>query len=87
MGQHSSLTNLPHLNRWEEHLSFVLNSPADTNAEANARLPQVETNTDINIPPSEEEVKKESSNSLIGKSQVQMPFLLMYTSMVVTAII
>ena len=46
------------LNRWAEHFSAVLNRPADTNSEAIARLPQVETNTDLDRPPSEEEVKK-----------------------------
>ena len=46
------------LNRWAEHCSAVLNRPADINAVAIARLPQVETNTDLDRPPSEEEVKK-----------------------------
>ena len=46
------------LNRWAEHFSAVLNSPAYINAETIARLPQVETNTDLDRPPSEEEVKK-----------------------------
>ena len=127
------------LNRWAEHFSAVLNRPADINAEAIARLPQVETNTDLDRPPSEEEVKKaikqlftgkapggrsilvlsstdqqistpkllpachklrqtpistdhparkksrkQSSNSLLEKPQVQMPSLPKYTSMAVT---
>ena len=46
------------LNRWAEHFSSVLHRSADINAEAIARLPQVETNTDLDRPPSEEEVKK-----------------------------
>ena len=46
------------MNRWAEHFSVVLNRPADINAEAIARLPQVETNTDLDRPPSEAEVKK-----------------------------
>ena len=46
------------LNRWAEYFSAVLNRPADINAEAIARMPQVETNTALDRPPSEEEVKK-----------------------------
>ena len=69
MGQHLSLTNLAAiLNRWAQHLSTVLNSPADINAEAIARLPQVETNTDLDRPPSEEEVKKAIKQLSSGKA-------------------
>ena len=43
-------------------IDLVLNEtkyrPAGTNPEAIARLPQVETNSDLDRPPSEEEVKK-----------------------------
>ena len=46
------------LNRWADHFSAVNNISADIKAEAIARLPQVETNTDLDRPPSEEEVKK-----------------------------
>ena len=46
------------LNMWAEHFSAVLNRPADINAETIARLPQVETNTGLERPPSDEEVKK-----------------------------
>ena len=56
------------LNRWAEHFSAVLNRPADINAEAIARLPQVETNTDLDRPPSEEEVKKAIRQLSTGKA-------------------
>ena len=56
------------LNRWSEHFSAVLKIPADINAEAIARLPQVETNTDLDRPPSEEEVKKAIKQLSTGKS-------------------
>ena len=53
------------LNRWTEHFSAVLNRPADINAEAIARL---ETNIDLNRPPSEEEVKKAIKKLSTGKA-------------------
>ena len=56
------------LNRWAEHFSAVLNSPADINAEAIARLPQVETNTDLDRAPSKEEVKKAIKQLSTGKT-------------------
>ena len=56
------------LNRWSEHFSAVLNRPAGINAEAIARLPQVETNTDLDRPPSEEEVKKAIKQLSSGKA-------------------
>ena len=55
-------------NRWAEHFSAVLNRSADINAEAIARLPQVETNTDLDRPPSEEEVKKAIKQLSTGKA-------------------
>ena len=56
------------LNRWAEHFSAVFNRPAGINAEAIARLPQVETNTDLDRPPSEEEVKKAIKQLSTGKA-------------------
>ena len=56
------------LNRWAEHFSAVINRSADINAEAIARLPQVETNTDLDRPPSEEEVKKAIKQLSTGKA-------------------
>ena len=56
------------LNRWTEHFCAVLNIPADINAEAIARLPQVKTNTDLDRPPSEEEVKKAIKQLSTGKA-------------------
>ena len=56
------------LNRWAEHFSAVLNRPAYINAEAIARLPQVETNNDLDRPPSEEEVNKAIKQLSTGKA-------------------
>ena len=56
------------LNRWTEHFSAVLNIPADINAEAIARLPHVKTNTDLDRPPSEDEVKKAIKQLSTGKA-------------------
>ena len=56
------------LNRWAGHFSPDLNRPADINAEAIARLPQVETNTDLDRPASEEEVKKAIKQLSTGKA-------------------
>ena len=56
------------LDRWAEHFCAVLNRPADINAEAIARLPQVETNTNLDRPPSEEEVKKAIKQLSTGKA-------------------
>ena len=56
------------LNKWAEHFSAVLNRPADINTEAIARLPQVETNTDLDRKPSEEEVTKVIQQLSTGKS-------------------
>ena len=56
------------LNRLAEHFSAVLNRPADINAEAIARLPQVETNTDLDRPLSEEDVKKAIKQLSTGKA-------------------
>ena len=56
------------LNRWAERFSAVLNRPADINAKAIARLPQDETNADLDRPPSEEEVKKAIKQLSTGKA-------------------
>ena len=56
------------LNRWAEHFRAVLNRPANINAEAIARLPQVETSTDLDRPPNEEEVKKTIKQLATGKA-------------------
>ena len=56
------------LNRRAEHVSAVLNRPVDVNAEAIASLPPVETNTDLDRPPSEEEVKKAIKQLSTGKA-------------------
>ena len=56
------------LNRWAEHFSAVHNRPADINSEDMTRLPQVETNTDLDRPPSEDEVKKAIKQLSTGKA-------------------
>ena len=71
------------LNRWAEHFSAVLTRTADINAESIARLPQVETNTDLDRPSARKKSRMQSSNSLLEKPQVQIPSLPKYTSMVV----
>ena len=70
------------VNRGAEHFSAVLNRPTYINAEAIARLPQIETNTDLDRPPIEEEVKKAIKQ--LSKTLAQMPSLPKFTSMVVT---
>ena len=55
------------LNRWAEQFGAVLNRPAYINAEAIACLPQVETNTELDRPPSEAEVKKAIKQLSTGK--------------------
>ena len=57
-----------HSEQVAEHFSAVLNRPADINVEAIARLPHVETNTDLDRPPSEEEVKKAIKQLSTGKA-------------------
>ncbi len=61
------------LNRWAEHFSAVLNRPADINAEDIARLPQVETNTDLDRPPSKEEVKEAIKQLSSGRNGICAP--------------
>ena len=56
------------LNRWAEHFSAVLNRPTYINAEAIARLPQVEINSNLDRAPSEEEVKKAIKQLSTGKA-------------------
>ena len=46
------------LDRWAEHFNNVLNRPSSINAEAIARMPQVEINTSLAEPPVEAEVLK-----------------------------
>ena len=46
------------LDRWAEHFNNVLNRPSSINAEAIARMPQVEINTSLAEPPGEAEVQK-----------------------------
>ena len=53
---------------WAEHFSAVINIPENINPKAIARLPQVETRTDLDRPPSEAEVKKAIKQLSIGKA-------------------
>ena len=46
------------LDRWVEHFDSVLNRPSSINEEAIARLPQVEVNRDLDLPPTLTEVQK-----------------------------
>lgn len=53
--------------RWTNHFINVLHRPANINDEAIARLPQVEVNHELDIPPFLEEVKKEIKEVACGK--------------------
>ena len=46
------------LERWAEHFDGVLNRPSTVNDDAINRLEQLQVNHQLNIPPSEEKVKK-----------------------------
>ena len=56
------------LERWAEHFDSVLNRPSSINAEAIARLPQVETNSSLDDPFTELEVKKAIGALSTGKA-------------------
>ena len=56
------------LERWAEHFDSVLNRPAVINDEAIARLPQVTINTELDAPPSYEEVNKAIKQMTSGKA-------------------
>ena len=56
------------LERWAEHFDSVLNRPSAINDAAINRLPQVEINTQLYIPPDIEEVKKAISQLSCGKA-------------------
>ena len=55
------------LERWAEHFNSVLNCPSTINDEAIARLPQVETNKEMDNLPTEEEVRKAIKQLSCGK--------------------
>ena len=46
------------LDRWAEHFDSVLNWPSSVNEPAINWLPQVETNVELDLPPTTEEVTK-----------------------------
>ena len=56
------------LERWAEHFNQVLNCPAAINDEAIDRLPQVEVNSDLDIPPTMAEVEKAVKLLSCGKA-------------------
>ena len=59
------------LERWAEHFSSVLNRPSSINDEAIARLPEMETNHELDQPPTEQEVRKAINQMSSGKAPGQ----------------
>ncbi|BHF60408.1 hypothetical protein SprV_0100337300 [Sparganum proliferum] len=65
----SLLTEKTHiLQRWAEHFRGVLNRPSTISDAAIARLPQVETNMDLNLPPSLQETIRAVQQLSSGKA-------------------
>nr|VZI38700.1 unnamed protein product [Spirometra erinaceieuropaei] len=56
------------LQRWAEHFRGVLNRPSVISDAANARLPQVETNVDLDLPPSLQETIRAVQQLSSGKA-------------------
>nr|VZI28639.1 unnamed protein product [Spirometra erinaceieuropaei] len=56
------------LQRWAEHFQGVLNRPSVISDAANARLPQVETNVDLDLPPSLQETIRAVQQLSSGKA-------------------
>nr|VZI03759.1 unnamed protein product [Spirometra erinaceieuropaei] len=56
------------LQRWAEHLRGVLNRPSVISDAAIARLPQVETNADLDLPPSPQETIRAVQQFSSGKA-------------------
>ena len=56
------------LNRWAEHFNNVLNRPSTINDDAIDRLPQVETNHDLDQLPTQEEIEKAIKLMSSGKA-------------------
>jgi len=71
------------LERWTEHFDNMLNRPAAINDKAIARLPQLATNQELDIPPSSKEVSKAIKQMPVEKLLVLMPFMLRCSSPVV----
>ncbi|XP_046862503.1 uncharacterized protein LOC124455960 [Xenia sp. Carnegie-2017] len=56
------------LHRWAEHFEAVLNRPSSINDEAIDRLPQVNINTTMDVPPVESEVREAINKLSSGKA-------------------
>nr|VZI47252.1 unnamed protein product [Spirometra erinaceieuropaei] len=56
------------LQRWADHFRSVLNRPSAISDDAIARLPQVETNVDLDLPPSLQETIRAVQQTSRGKS-------------------
>nr|VZI28950.1 unnamed protein product [Spirometra erinaceieuropaei] len=56
------------LQRWAEHFRDVLNRPSAISDAANVRLPQVETNADLDLPPSLQETIRAVQQLCSGKA-------------------
>ena len=56
------------LERWAEHFEAVLNRPSSINDDAIDRMPQVNTNTNMDVPHDEPEVRQAISQLSSGKA-------------------
>ncbi len=56
------------LERWAERFEAVLNRPSSINDDAIDRMPQVSTNTTMDVPPKETEVRQAISQLSSGKA-------------------
>ncbi|BHF69960.1 hypothetical protein SprV_0301300700 [Sparganum proliferum] len=68
------------LQRWTEHFRGVLNRPFTISDAAIDRLPQVETNVDLDLPPSLQETIRAVQQLSSGKGRDRMRPLLRSTS-------
>ncbi len=71
------------LERWAEQFNIGLNRPVAINDKSIARLPQLATNPELDIPPSSEEVSKAIKQMTSVKFLAPTPFLLRFTRPVV----
>ena len=67
-GEHLLTDKEKILERWGEHFENVLNRPSSINLEAIERLPQIDTNADLDLLPTLDEVSKAISSLSNGKA-------------------
>ena len=76
------ITEKEMVERLAVHFCDVLNRQLSNNDEAIQRLPQMDKNPDLDVPPSEDEVAKAIKHMSSGKAPVAMPSLLRCSSQV-----